>query len=191
MIKKFKNSNKKGGIELSLNLIIMLIIGMTVLALVIGFVTKMIGDSADQFSNELSKAESAEKERLVDAPGIFAAGPSDLVVSAGSSKKFFMKIYNPTDAEITIPAITKANIKDGAISNAKLVITGANVDLASGCTLTALTSTITVQPRATEVFIGSIEAGKQCNPGESFIMTLQFIPETGVSKSSSISGTIS
>ncbi len=66
---------KKGTIELSLNLIIMLIIGMVVLGLVIGFVHSLVNQGTQKFKEQLTAEQQEELNQVKDKPGNLALLP--------------------------------------------------------------------------------------------------------------------
>lgn len=92
-----KNNNKKGAVELSLNLIIMLIIGMVVLGLVISFVTKLVGAGVDSFDNQIGDNEKLKLDGVRNCPENLCIAPSPTItVKKGEKTNVFIKVraYN-------------------------------------------------------------------------------------------------
>lgn len=94
---KLTNS-KKGAVELSLNLIIMLVIGLTVLALIIAFVTSFLGQAEDSFQGKLTEDDNTKIEQVKRESGNFAFLSSTVRVTQGDKTpgKMYVKIRNPT-----------------------------------------------------------------------------------------------
>ncbi len=100
-----KEYNKKGAMELSLNLIIMLIIGLVILGLIITFVTKMMNQAQDDFTNNLNSAEKKMLEDVKNAPGNFVImnkGGTEVIVKKGVSTKLFIKLRNTGTNELNL-----------------------------------------------------------------------------------------
>ena len=135
--------NKKGAVEMSLNLIIMLIIGLTVLGLVIGFVTNLIGDASNELGGKLSASEEAEQETVLKQPGRFAVFPSKVNIAPGDNRRVFLKIQNTDDAPLTVssssittqttntPTVTTSDIIS-SITNNNLLTDSIKLTIASG-----------------------------------------------------------
>ena len=87
---------KKGAVELSLNLIIMLVIGLTVLGLIIAFVTNFLGSAEDSFVGKLTEDDKVKIEQVQRESGNFAFLESTLEMEKGTSKKLYIKVRNPT-----------------------------------------------------------------------------------------------
>ncbi len=84
--------NKKG-MEMSLNLIIMLIIGMVVLGLVIGFVNSLVNKGTDSFNKELAKNEQAELEQIKLCSENLCISPyPTLTVKKGNDNPVYIKV---------------------------------------------------------------------------------------------------
>ena len=95
------NHNKKGAVEMSLNLIIMLVIGLTVLGLIIAFVTGFLGQAEDSVLGSLTPDDSTKLEQVQRETGNFVISPSNLNVKRGDSAKLYVKVENPTAAAQT------------------------------------------------------------------------------------------
>lgn len=95
--------NKKGAVELSLNLIIMLVIGLTVLGLIIAFVTSFLGSAEDSFKGKLTEDDKTKIEQVERETGNFAFLSSTVNVIQGSDDpgKLYVKIRNPTNGDFT------------------------------------------------------------------------------------------
>lgn len=93
------SKNKKAAVELSLNLIIMLVIGLTVLGLIIAFVTSFLGSAEDSFKGKLTEDDKTKIEQVERETGNFAFLSSTVNVIQGSKSpgKLYVKIRNPTD----------------------------------------------------------------------------------------------
>ena len=92
-----KGNNKKGAVELSLNLIIMLIIGMVVLGLVISFVTSLVSKGVDSFDNQIGDNEKLKLEGVRNCPENLCVAPSPTIsVKKGEKTNIFIKVraYN-------------------------------------------------------------------------------------------------
>ena len=93
------NKNKKAGMELSLNLIIMLIIGMVVLGLVIGFVNSMVSDSTASFKDKVGDDDKLKLEALMNCGDALCVDPSpSITVQRGKDKKIYLKIRNTEES---------------------------------------------------------------------------------------------
>jgi len=127
---KFNNkNNKKGAVEMSLNLIVMLVIGLTLLGLLISFVTGFLSEAQNSFSGKISEDDKIQLDNVLNEADNFAVNPSSLVVKKGNSKssKLFMKVRNPTNVDLEfIP--TNGEISDSG--NLKVEISaGRNGDV--------------------------------------------------------------
>ncbi len=90
-----KNTNKKGAVEMSLNLIIMLIIGMVVLGLVIGFVNSLVNKGAKSFDDQLGDNERLKLDEVKNCPDVFCINPEPTItISKGGKVNVFIKIRN-------------------------------------------------------------------------------------------------
>lgn len=88
-----KKNQKKAGVEMSLNLIILLIIGMVVLGLVIGFVSKLVNDSKAKFDTEISKNDQVELDAIAGCPDNLCISPSPTItVVKGKKTNIFIKV---------------------------------------------------------------------------------------------------
>ena len=94
---------KRGAVELSLNLIIMLVIGLTVLGLVIAFVTSFLGSAEDTFKGKLTEDDKTKIEQVRRETGNFAFLSSTVTVTQGSKApgKLYVKIRNPGSEEFS------------------------------------------------------------------------------------------
>lgn len=90
--------NKKG-MELSVNIIVMLVIGLTILGLVISFVTNFLGSAEDQFQGSLSEDDENKLDQVERQEGNFAflSGTINVEKESDDRTKLYMKIRNPTD----------------------------------------------------------------------------------------------
>ena len=87
------NHNKKGAVEMSLNLIIMLIIGMVVLGLVIGFVNSLVNKGTESFDKQLGDNEKLKLDEVKNCPDNLCVNPSPSVsVKKGGKTNIFIKV---------------------------------------------------------------------------------------------------
>jgi hypothetical protein len=85
--------SKKGAIEMSLNLIIMLIIGMVVLGLVIGFVNSLVGKGTESFNKQLGDNEKLKLEEVKNSQDNLAVSPlPSITIKKGSTANIFIKV---------------------------------------------------------------------------------------------------
>lgn len=97
------NHNKKGAVEMSLNLIIMLVIGLTVLGLIIAFVTNFLGDAGDSLTGSLTADDQTKLDEVKRKTGNFLISPANLVIPRGDKAKLYMKVENPFSTDIGTP----------------------------------------------------------------------------------------
>ena len=156
------NLQKKGAVELSLNLIIMLVIGLTVLGLVIAFVTNFLGSAEDSFVGKLNEDDKTKVQQVIREQGNFAFLESTITVTQGedSSGKLYMKVRNPDsnefmflDGEIIdsgeISVEISAGRTEGTSGVNDIKIYGPPINLAQGET----------EGYALEVYAGSTDIG--------------------------------
>ncbi|NQZ85031.1 MAG: hypothetical protein HRU03_04905 [Nanoarchaeales archaeon] len=88
---------KKGAVEMSLNLIIMLVIGLTLMGLVIGFVTSFLGEAEGKFAGSLTEDDQVKIDQVKRESGNFAFSSSSLSLIQGASSptKLYVKVRNP------------------------------------------------------------------------------------------------
>lgn len=93
--------NSKKAMEMSVNIIVMLVIGLTILGLVISFVTNFLGSAEDQFVGSLSDDDRTKLEQVERQGGNFAflSGTLNVQKESDQRSKLYMKIRNPTDTE--------------------------------------------------------------------------------------------
>ena len=91
MVKIYKKS-----MELSLNLIIFLVIGLTVLGLVISFVTGFLGDASKSFSGQLGEDDKNKLDQVLNENGNLVIQPTTTNLKKGDSDptKVYMKVRN-------------------------------------------------------------------------------------------------
>jgi hypothetical protein len=84
---------KKGAVEMSLNLIIMLIIGMVVLGLVIGFVNSLVSKGVEGFDDQIGENQQLKLNDVEASPDNLAFLPSPSVdVKIGDKTNVFIKV---------------------------------------------------------------------------------------------------
>jgi hypothetical protein len=86
-------SSKRGAVELSLNLIIMLIIGMVVLGLVIGFVNSLVSKGTDSFDRQLGDNEKLKLEEVSRCSENLCIIPEpSIMLKKGETQNVFLKV---------------------------------------------------------------------------------------------------
>jgi hypothetical protein len=86
-------NKKKGGVELSLNLIIMLIIGMVVLGLVIGFVSSLVNKGTEGFDKQLGDNEKIKLEEVSKCGKNLCVVPDpSLTIKKGGKENIFIGV---------------------------------------------------------------------------------------------------
>ena len=104
--------NKKA-IEMSLNLIIMLIIGLTLLGLILALITSKIGEANQDTQKLLEQLDNKLVERLKEKPGNFVLSTNKLTIGKGKKKLIYMKVVNVGTGDITFKpscSITSNNV---------------------------------------------------------------------------------
>lgn len=96
-----KRMNNKGAVEMSLNLIIMLVIGLTVMGLIIAFVTNFLGDAGAGIG-EVTPGDEEKLASVLEEPGNFEFYARDLTIQRGDTKKLYVKFENPFTSSVTI-----------------------------------------------------------------------------------------
>lgn len=141
-------TKKKAAVELSLNLIIMLVIGLTVLGLIIAFVTSFLGSAEDSFKGKLTEDDKTKIEQVRRETGNFAFLSSTVNVIQGSKSpgKLYMKIRNPSSINFEFAGgiiddssginveISEGMISEGSYDDSgenKIDIYGPPIDLSS------------------------------------------------------------
>lgn len=95
---KKSTQGKKAAVEMSLNLIIMLVIGLTVLGLIIAFVTGFLGQAEDSLLGSLTPDDTTKLEQVKRESGNFVISPSNVNIQRGTDEKVYIKIENPSSA---------------------------------------------------------------------------------------------
>jgi len=117
----------KKGMEMSLNLIIMLIIGMVVLGLVIGFVNSLVNKGTDSFNKELAKNEQAELEQIKLCSENLCISPyPTLTIKKGNDNPVYIKVRG-YDGEIECAAGSQIYGADNCVKGS-LILTIVNDD---------------------------------------------------------------
>jgi hypothetical protein len=166
----------KKGIEMSINIIVMLVIGLTILGLVIGFVTNLLNNASSGFDDKLSAAEDAERQVALDASGVFAVNPSSVTVNRGDVRRIFVKFKN-TDATGDLPI---AAVATGAIeaSDSNGVMKFVMTDIVGTCSVNTVPADVrwagtVVSPGEETVIPVTVIVPNECNAGDNFQVTLQ------------------
>ena len=114
---------------MSLNLIIMLIIGMVVLGLVIGFVNSLVGKGTESFNKELAKNEQAELDQIKLCSENLCISPyPTLTVKKGTDNPVYIKIRGfegPTECKAGSNLVDSTTCENG---NLNLVIVESDGD---------------------------------------------------------------
>ena len=97
----FKKNKKV--VEMSLNLIIMLIIGLTILGLIIGLVISKKSNAEEIFQQGLDALDTHTKERLEEEPGVFVLSTPKVTVQKGKQKIIYAKFRNVGTESDIIP----------------------------------------------------------------------------------------
>ena len=170
-MRQFKS---KKGIEMSINIIVMLVIGLTILGLVIGFVTNLLNSASSGFDDKLSAAEDAERQVALDASGVFAVNPSSVTVNRGDVRRIFVKFKNTAAAsDLTVTAISPGTITNqvnGTLVYGLTDILG-TCSGSSGAEVKSAASI--VSPGEEAVVPVNIIVPNECNAGDNFQVTLQ------------------
>ncbi len=119
-------NNKKGALELSLNLIIMLVIGLTVLGLIIAFVTGFLGSARGEFEGKLTQDDTSKIDQASSLSGNFAFLEKNVELTQGSTNKagkIYFKVRNSGDSKID-----QGVVVDGSSSPMKVKVSPANVE---------------------------------------------------------------
>lgn len=110
MIIKNFSFKKKGAVELSLNLIIMLVIGLTVLGLIIAFVTQFLGDATEGVGQALPGDEEILRD-LISRSGNFEFHRRDVTVRRGSEVRLYAKFENPLSEDVAVHSAAQIPMK--------------------------------------------------------------------------------
>mgnify|MGYP006271495115 CR=1 FL=1 len=95
---------KKAAVEMSLNLIIMLIIGIVVLGLVIGFVNNLVSQGEETYTSQLNDNEQLKLEEVSRCPENLCMIPSPgITLSKGDTENVFLKV-RAFDTDISVTA---------------------------------------------------------------------------------------
>lgn len=176
--------SKKGAVELSLNLIIMLVIGLTVLGLVIGFVVSLINQGRENFEESLNNAQLEERDKVEQEEGVFVVGPKIQSVKAGEAGALHLKMENRGETQLTGVTVGSGSAVSFEINDA-LGDCGANL-------LTINAPTIVIEPNDFQVISIPVPTDvNRCETGDSFYMTFTYQPTGGVTKSQTIEVQIS
>jgi len=143
ILKIKERRKKKGAIELSLNLIIMLIIGLVILGLVISFVRNMMNKATSSFNTQLTAQDQQNLHRVLQSSKPFDIYPSpSITVKSNNPKKIYLKIRNlKSDSPISIGAGPLSNTvsdydtitkNDGTTPTGTIVISGPGFSLKPG-----------------------------------------------------------
>ncbi|MCA9486874.1 hypothetical protein H6501_00855 [Candidatus Woesearchaeota archaeon] len=164
--------NKKGAIEMSLNLIIMLIIGLIVMGLIIAFVTSLINKSSDQFEDQLNDAQLRIKQQVENEAGYFAAGPDALEVKPGTKPSYlFVKVQNLGTSVLNIPSF------EGALPTGVITMQSQIINSPQSCQLQVKGQGFDINPKDTQTMTLAILADSgTCTTGDELFLSLTFSP---------------
>jgi hypothetical protein len=107
--------NNKKGIEMSINIIVMLVIGLTILGLVIGFVQGMFSDLDENIGGYQTEQDKQMLDRVKSCKDNPCVLPSPSVdVKVGNTKNLFIKVRSSTSAGVKVdPGVLTETITDG------------------------------------------------------------------------------
>ncbi len=178
--------SKKGAVELSLNLIIMLIIGLTVLGLVIGFVVNLVNQATDDFEGRLSDLDQRQLDQVMEEPGYFAAGPSTIKIKPGDKGKMYIKIDNIGDNDLTIDSFDEQgpNMGSGTLKFAQTNIEG-------DCVLRLISPEYTIKPKEAQGLVFNVEPLRDsCTDGNEMFLKVTFEPTADNSRTETLTITV-
>ncbi len=164
MVSKYQ---KKGAVEMSLNLIIMLIIGLVVIGLVISFVTGLIGQASSQFEGQLSETETADKQAAIGKSGVFAVSPETLKMGPGDSRRIFFKVQNVQDAPLELGTTAQITTSVTAIGAANSCFEATNI----------FVQDVTVPAASVEAVPAVIQIPGSCADGSQFSLKFEYKPD--------------
>lgn len=166
----------KKAIEMSINIIVMLVIGLTVLGLVIGFVTNLLNNASSGFDDRLSAAEDAERQVALDASGVFAVNPTSVTVNRGDTRRVFVKFKN-TDASsnLNISSGVSGTIASGDTDG---TMKYSMTDIVGTCSSNSISAEVrwagtAVSPGEDAAIPVTVIVPNECNSGDNFQVTLQ------------------
>lgn len=169
-----KYTNKKGAVEMSLNLIIMLVIGLTVLGLVISMVTGLIGKASNNFNDKLDSAQAAARDNVLSQPGFFAVGPTPLTLKLGVPTNIYIKVTNKGTTNMVFDAIGgSGNIVDSSFSS-NINLVGTVISGTSTCTLSMVSVPVTIKPQETQGIVVALKPGSTCIDGDQLFLNVHF-----------------
>ncbi len=166
----------KKAIEMSINIIVMLVIGLTVLGLVIGFVTNLLNNASSGFDDRLSAAEDAERQVALDAAGVFAVNPTSVTVNRGDTRRVFVKFKNTNaSSDLTIGGAAKGTIE---ASDGNGVMKYSMTDIIGTCSTNTIAAEVRwagtiVSPGEDAAIPVTVIVPNECNSGDNFQVTLQ------------------
>ena len=162
---------------MSLNLIIMLIIGLVILGLVIGFVTSFLGDAQDRVT--ITEDDQRILDELKSRPGNFETyRPEVRIKQSGETGKIYLKIRN-TDTSTPIisdggdMAVGSGDLRVDVIEG--MVDTPNTLDF--GTNLRMNTQPINVDPGDTEAYIVSVRAERGLSIGSYYATFTLTMPD--------------
>jgi len=141
------NFNKKGGMEMSINLIIIIIIALTVLGLVLGFVVTKFNDMGNKVSLNEDTPEPSYSQQIT-----FPGGRTELHVKKNKPLGMVVKIYNTGDTTSLSTGDSSATLILSCVPNSanNFKIDFANETGLNGGSITS----IPIEVKATQVKIG-------------------------------------
>ena len=111
----------KKGIEMSINIIVMLVIGLTILGLVIGFVSNQFGTIEERIGGQISEQDRQTLERIKSCPENPCVFPSPTFnVKVGQESNIFLKVRSATSDGVNVAAGPLANT---FVEDKELIIT--------------------------------------------------------------------
>jgi hypothetical protein len=117
-MRQFKS---KRGIEMSINIIVMLVIGLTILGLVIGFVSNQFATIEERIGGQISEQDRQTLERIKSCSENPCVFPSPTFnVKVGQESNIFLKVRSATSDGVNVAPGPLAN---AFVATKELIIT--------------------------------------------------------------------
>lgn len=164
--------------EIGINTIVMLIVGITVLGLVIGFVTNMIGSASKQF-DPAGDIEKRNQQAALNTPGYFGVAPEILDITDGEIGKIFIKIKNQESEDtLTVESFETENDLEDKVTagSGEVRVSLSKIMGFDDCKFNINSPSITISPKEEQVIPIVFEPTK-CSAGDEFFLKLEFDPD--------------
>lgn len=183
MVKRF---NKKA-MEMGINVIVMLVIGITILGLVISFVTSMVGNASSQFDDNLNQLEEQDRTKALNANGYFAVAPERFTIESGDSRKIFVKIKNLGTNDLVVGAFDVDVFTSSEVDTGDGSLTLEISTISGGCEPILKSPEITIKQNDEQVVPISIGTqGTTCAEGDEFFVNAVFSPTADIRETNTI-----